>query len=412
MQDKTDQPTKARRHGAADATPALEHGKGRLPVAVNAAAAFAFLYLFLCAIKIMSSGLKAVTNDPAAQDRIHQIFAHATNPFVALTAAVLVTAIVQSSSFTTSLIITLVGGGQIDIETGVFMVMGANIGTSVTSTIAALGSLRIQRQFRRAFAAAIVHDFFNLLSVAVLFPMEWIVKALTGAGPIARLAGFVAGRLGLPTSGEGSDPIKAIAAPVIDATEWAMRLVGLGNQAGGLTVAGGLVMAVLGVVLMLMSLGLMVTNLKGALLTRLEGMFTKVFFRNDAIAYATGCVTTILVQSSSITTSLIVPLAGAGTVKLKRVFPYVLGANLGTTVTGLLAAAAVMNPAAVTVALAHTFFNIIGAAVWYPMRWVPITLAKRYALLAARKKQYALYYLLAVFIVIPGIGFVITEWVI
>ncbi len=407
-----DHTTQSRHRGARDATPALEHGKGRMPVAVNAVAAIAFLYLFLCALKIMGSGLKAVTNDPAAQERIHDILSHATNPFVALTTAVLVTAIVQSSSFTTSLIITLVGGGQFDIETGVFMVMGANIGTSVTSTIAALGSLRIQRQFRRAFAAAIVHDFFNLLSVAVLFPLEWIIKALTGSGPIARLAGFVAGHLGLPTTGEGTDPVKVISAPIIDATEWIVRLVGLGNHASGVSVAGGIVMAVIGVALLLVSLALMVANLKGALLTRIEGMFSKVFFRNDAIAYVTGCLTTVLVQSSSITTSLIVPLAGAGTVKLKRVFPYVLGANLGTTVTGLMAAAAVMNPAAMTVALAHTFFNIIGAAIWYPIRWVPITLAKRYAFLAARKKRYAMYYLLAVFIVIPGIGFVITEWLI
>lgn len=407
-----DQTTPTRPRTDPEPTPALERAKPRIPVWVNAFAAVAFLYLFLCALKIMSAGLKVLTTDPAAQERIHNALSHASNPFIALTAAVLVTAVVQSSSFTTSLIITLVGSGQFDIETGVFMVMGANIGTSVTSTIAALGSLRIQRQFRRAFAAAIVHDFFNLLTVAVLFPLEWGIKAITGAGPVARLAGFAASRLGLPTTGEGADPVKALCAPAIDATEWLVRLVGLGNQAGGLTVAGGIIMACLGVVLLLVSLALMVSNLKGALLTRLEGMFSKVFFRNDAIAYATGCIATILVQSSSITTSLVVPLAGAGTIKLKRVFPFVLGANLGTTVTGLMAAAAVLHPAAVTVGLAHTLFNIIGAAIWYPLRWVPITLAKQYALLAARKKRYALYYLLGVFIVIPGVGLAITEWLV
>ena len=394
-----------------DAGSALKHGNGQMPLAVNAVAAVVFLYLFLCSIKIMGSGLKAITHDPGAQEQIHQLFAHATNPFVALTAAVLVTAIVQSSSFTTSLIITLVGSGQLGIETGVYMVMGANIGTSVTSTIAALGSVRIKKQFRRAFAAAIVHDIFNLLSVATLFPLEWITEALTGRGIIARLTGLIAGHLGLKTGGEGPDPVKAITKPVIDVTVWAMRSVGLGTD-HGVTVAGGIVMAVVGVVLLLISLALMVTNLKGALLKRIEGMFSKVFFRNDAIAYATGCIATVLVQSSSITTSLIVPLAGAGTVKLKRVFPYVLGANLGTTVTGMMAAMAVMNPAAVTVALAHTFFNILGAGIWYPLRIVPIRLAKRYASLAAEKKRFAFFYLATVFIVIPLIGFVITEWLV
>lgn len=406
-QRSSDSPPASARDGA----PALGREKRRIPVGVNAVAAIAFLYLFLCAIKIMGAGLKAITHDPTAHERIHEFFAHTTNPFVALSAAVLVTSIVQSSSFTTSLIITLVGAGQLDIETGVFMVMGANIGTSVTSIIASLGSLRIKRQFQRAFAAAIVHDLFNLLSVAVLFPIEWILMVLMGRGPLAFVTSFLAGHLGLKTSGEGADPVKVICRPIVEATEWVVRSVGMGAEHGVSAVGGG-AMAVLGVALLLVSLALMVTNLKGALLNRLEGMFKKVFFRNDAIAYVTGCLATVLVQSSSITTSLIVPLAGAKTVKLKRVFPYVLGANLGTTVTGLMAAAAMPVPSAVTVALAHTFFNIIGAAIWYPLRWVPINLAKRYAMLAAKKKRYALYYLFTVFIVVPGIGFVITEWVV
>lgn len=390
--------------GALSDAPAITApGNGRVPVAINALLAIAFLYLFLCSLKIMGSGLKSVSKEPGAADQIQSFFSHADNPFVALTAAVLVTALVQSSSFTTSLIITLVGAGQLDVETGVFAVMGANIGTSVTSTIAALGSVRIKKQFRRAFAAAIVHDFFNLLSVAVLFPLEWIVMALTGEGPIARVTGFVAGRLGLDASQEGADPVKAICAPVVHVAEWIVGLLPVGP------IAGGLVMAVLGIALLLISLALMVTNLKGALLKRIEGVFTKVFFRNDAIAYVTGAVVTVLVQSSSITTSLIVPLAGAGTVKLKRVFPYVLGANLGTTMTGLLAATASPVPAAVTVAIAHVLFNLGGAAIWYPMRIVPIRMAKNYARLAAERKRYALLFIAVVFGVIPGIGLVITE---
>lgn len=378
-------------------------GNGRVPVLVNALLAIAFLYLFLCSLKIMGAGLKGVSKDPGAAERIQEFFEHATNPFVALTAAVLVTSLVQSSSFTTSLIITLVGAGQLDIQTGVFAVMGANIGTSITSTIAALGSVRIKRQFRRAFAAAIVHDFFNLLSVAVLFPLEWITYELTGKGLIYRATALVANHLGLDPTGKGVDPVKTICKPVIGGFEWVVSLFGLGP------IPTGIIMAAAGVGLLLLSLALMVANLKGALLKRIEGVFTKVFFRNDAIAYGTGAVVTVLVQSSSITTSLIVPLAGAGTVKLKRVFPYVLGANLGTTMTGLLAATASPVPAAVTVALAHVFFNLAGAAIWYPMRIIPIRMAKNYARLAADRKRYALLFIVVVFGVIPAIGLLITE---
>lgn len=380
-------------------------GKGRVPAWANVLLAVAFLYLFLCSIKVMGVGLTTIAKDPGASASIESFMAHATNPFVALTASVLLTALVQSSSFTTSLFIALVGSGQLTIETGVFMVMGANIGTSVTSTIVAIGSVRIRKQFRRAFAAAVVHDVFNLLTVAILFPLEWITLAMTGRGVLARGTSWIAGHLGLrETGGGGVDPVKVITAPVM---EWARAAV---DGAGLGPVSGGAALAFAGVVLLFVSLALMVMNLKGALLRRIEGAFSKVFFRNDAVAYATGAAVTVLVQSSSITTSLIVPLAGAGTVKLKRVFPYVLGANLGTTVTGLLAALAMPVPAAVTVALAHTAFNVLGAAIWYPMRSTPIGLARRLAAATSERKTYALVYLLGLFVGVPVIGIALSEW--
>ena len=66
---------------------------------------------------------------------------------------------------------------------------------------------------------------------------------------------------------------------------------------------------------------------------------------------------TIFVQSSSITTSMIIPLAGAGVVTIRQLFPYTLGANIGTTVTALLAAMTTQNDIAVTVAFSHLVFQ-------------------------------------------------------
>ncbi|MFG0252705.1 MAG: Na/Pi symporter [Phycisphaerales bacterium JB038] len=359
--------------------------------------ALAFLYLFLCAMRFMSHGFKGLAKIDAANDFIESTFAHAANPFIALTAGVLATVIAQSSSFTTSLIITLVFAGQLDFDAGVFAVMGANIGTSVTSTIAALGSLRIRRQFRRSFTAAIIHDVFNLLSVAVLFPLEW------STGIIRRTTLYLSHGLGIKEVENPTNFVKTITKPVVSFGDWLVHLVTQNELAVLITLAA------IGLLLLLLSLGLLVKNLKGALLHRLEGLFRKVFFRNDLVAYVTGAITTVLVQSSSITTSLIVPLAGAGAVKLRRVFPYVLGANLGTTVTGLIAATANPQVEAVAVAFAHVTFNLLGTALWYPLRVVPITLARKYGRLAARKKAYALAYLFTVFIVIPLIGLLITE---
>ena len=145
----------------------------------------------------------------------------------------------------------------------------------------------------------------------------------------------------------------------------------------------------------------------------LEALFRSVFFRNDLAAGVVGTITTILVQSSSITTSLIVPLAGAGAVKIGRVYAFMLGANVGTTVTGIIAAAAVPENRAIaaTVAVSHVLFNIVGISIWYPLRAVPIGLAQWYGRLASISKRYAFLFLLMVFVVVPVAGLLITELV-
>lgn len=361
------------------------------------------LYFFLSAINVMGKGLKGIGKET---DWLENLLGQADNPFVALMGAVLVTAIVQSSSFTTSLIITLTATGIMNVEAGVFAVMGANIGTSVTNIIVAMGQIRIRRQFRRAFAAALVHDIFNWLTVAILFPMEWISGSMhpEGKGFLMRGAEWAAQFFVVSDMEKPFNPIKWLTHPVVDFFNWG----------GGLVTENPIVRAtllsVVGLVLLFASLIFLVANLKGALLARIEGLFKAIFFRNDATAYVVGVLTTILVQSSSVTTSLIVPLAGAGAVRLKRVFPYMLGANLGTTVTGVIAAMANPVPAAVTVAIAHVSFNLIGTAIWYPLRWIPISLARGYSHLVARSTKYAFFFLFGVFVIFPVVGLVITEW--
>ncbi|MHC5027973.1 MAG: Na/Pi symporter [Planctomycetota bacterium] len=360
------------------------------------------LYFFLSAINVMGKGLKTLGQ---STDWIEKLLAAADNPFVALMGSVLVTAVVQSSSFTTALIITLVASGNMEMETAIYAVMGANIGTSVTNIIVSFGSVRIKKHFRRAFTAALVHDIFNWLTVALLFPLEWISSAFheSGLGLIARFASWVTDKMGLEAIEKPNSPIKVITKPVVEFVKYLVEAVFSADKAIGLA------MAVVGLLMLFASLALLVSNLKGALLRRIEGLFRRVFFRNDATAYIAGTIATILVQSSSVTTSLIVPLAGAGAVKLRRVYPFTLGANLGTTVTGVIAASANPVAAAVTVAISHVTFNLIGTAIWYPLRMVPINIARWYGRLASRSKKYALLFLFGVFVVIPLIGLAITE---
>ncbi len=377
--------------------------KPEMPAWIRGLMAGVFLYFFLCSIKIMGAGLKTLGK---ASPWLEDLLAWGDqNPFLALFSAVLITAIVQSSSFTTSLIITLVAAGSLKVETAVYAVMGANIGTSVTGIIVSLGNVRLRRQFRRAFTAALVHDIFNLLTVAVLFPIEWIGStfAANGQGPLTRFAIWLAHTMGLDAMEKPTNPISVITKPVTSGVEWVFESM-IETPA-----TQGIVVAVAGLLLLFASLVMMVTNLQGALLSRIEGLFRRVFFRNDAAAYTIGTITTILVQSSSVSTSLIIPLAGAGAVKLKRVFPFMLGANLGTTVTGVIAATAAPVEAAVAVAISHVTFNLIGTSIWYPLRRVPLGLARWYGKIAARSKRYAFVFLFVIFFIIPLIGIGITE---
>ncbi len=368
------------------------------PAWLNGIYAGICLYFFLAAINVMGAGLKSMGSS------VRAVLEGADNPMIALMGGVIVTGIVQSSSFTTSLIITLVAAGQMDLETAIFAVMGANIGTSITNNLVSF-FLRIRDQFRRGYAAALMHGNVNLLTVAILFPIEWISGLLnsSGQGWLTQFSMWAAGALGISPQQKPNSPIKAITKWVVEVFDWVAGWFTSNSQ------TQGTILAVMGLLLLFLTLVMMVKNLKGALLRRVEGLFSSILFRNDFMAWVVGIISTVFVQSSSVTTSLMIPLAGAGAVKSKRVFPFMLGCNIGTTVTGVLAASANPVAAAVGVAVCHVTFNVVGCAIWYPLRFIPIGFARWYAELAARSKRYYFLYILVVFILIPGIGYLIVR---
>ena len=119
------------------------------------------------------------------------------------------------------------------------------------------------------------------------------------------------------------------------------------------------------------------------------------------ISIIVGIILTMLVQSSSITTSMVVPMAGAGLLTLEQIFPYTLGSNIGTTITAILAALITGNIAAVTVAFAHTLFNVFGIILWWPLKKVPIAMARKFAEYSIRNKIIPIAFVLVIFFIIP-----------
>jgi sodium-dependent phosphate cotransporter len=349
------------------------------------------IYLFLVGVSSLETGIKIM-----GEDTQEALFAAVSNPIAGLCIGILGTVLVQSSSASTSVIVGLVASGALGVDDAVPMVMGANIGTTVTNTLVSLGHVRQSAEFRRAFAAATVHDFFNLLAVIVLLPLELAFGLISG------IAEFVSERLVGAAGTEWKSPVKT----------WVKGPVGwiqdLWTEVGADGNVRGVLMVVSGLVIVLVALGLITTNMRTLVADRVERSVNAFLSKGGGmVALLLGLVITVSVQSSSITTSILIPLAGAGVLSLRNAYPVTLGANVGTTITALLAALAASSPESLTVALAHTTFNVLGIVVLYGVpviRDVPIRAAEAMAQVAVTRRSLAVVYVTVVFVVLPLVG--------
>ncbi len=353
----------------------------------------AFVYLLLIAVSALGNGFSDLFGGP---DKAKELFAFATNPFMGLLMGLLATAVIQSSSTTTSVIVALCAAG-LPVSTAIPMVMGANIGTSVTNTLVSLGHIGHRREFRRAFAAATVHDFFNITAVLLFLPLEMAL------GLFDKVSGWLSGMLygGAGVNMDAFNVVGAITAPVEEGLHMLFRLIpGPVWASEGSYVLFGLVLIFASILLLGKLLRMLLTG-------RAERLFHAAVGRNALAAIGSGLFITVLVQSSSTTTSLIVPLAGAGLMKLKRVFPFTLGANIGTCVTALLAAMAITGAGAqfgLQIALVHLLFNVFGVIVIFGiplLRRVPLVCASSLAKLASERRAMAFLYIIGVFFLFP-----------
>ena len=351
------------------------------------------VYLLLIAVSALGDGFDALFGGAAAA---RELFAFATNPFMGLIMGAFATAIIQSSSTTTSILVALCAAG-LPIETAIPMVMGANVGTSVTNTLVSLGHIGHRREFRRAFAAATIHDFFNITAVLIFLPLEMMFGVMHRIS--AWMTGTIYGSSGVDLG--AFNAIGAITKPVVKVIQGGFQWL-----PGPHWVGNGL-FVLFGLALIFMSILLLGKLLRMLLTGKAEKVFHAAVGKNALAAIGSGLLITVLVQSSSTTTSLIVPLAGAGLMTLKRVFPFTLGANIGTCVTALLAAMAITGDGAdlaLQIALIHLLFNALGVAIIYGiplLRRVPLVCASSLARLASEKRAMAFLYIIGVFFVIP-----------
>lgn len=362
---------------------------------LRAAAVVALLFVFLMGVRGLGDGFTLL-----GKDLLDSFFKATSNPFVGLMVGLLATTLMQSSSVTTSMIVALVAAPEnpLPVMNAVPMIMGANIGTTVTNTIVALAHIGRPEEFRRAFAVATCHDFFNFIAVIVLLPLE------IATGFLSKTAAVFAG--GLANSGAGlklDNPLKTALKAALDPIQSVLSSLSESD------VTQGVLLILISGVLIFVALLQIVKVMRAAMLSKAESSIEKVLGRSAILGMTVGVLVTGMVQSSSITTSLLVPLAGAGLLTLEQAFPVTLGANIGTTLTALMASLAVSGPnaeAGVVIALTHLMFNLTGIALIYPVaavRRLPLTAARKLADVAVGSKVLAIVYVAVLFYALPAL---------
>lgn len=348
-------------------------------------------YLLIVAVDLIGLGLQSATGD-----RVLELFALATNPFLGLIVGTLTTALVQSSSTVTSIVVGLVSGG-LPVVTAIPIVMGANIGTSITNTLVSLGHMGDHEEFRRAFAAATIHDFFNIFSVVIFLPLEILLHPIEKTAHVLAKSFVSTGSMEI----NSLNVVTVITQPVV------VRLTAMIH--GLSSPFEGVILTMMGIVLIFTAIIYLGKLLKNLMAGHAQGMFHAAIGKGAIAGISMGTLMTVLVQSSSTTTSLMVPLAASNIFQLEQIYPFTLGANIGTCITALLAATSVSGEQAIPaleIALVHLLFNTFGVIVIYGIpvfRRLPILSAQTLANVACERKEVAFFYILSVFFLVPGL---------
>jgi len=369
---------------------------------VRALAVVLLLFVFLLGVNGLGEGFKSL-----GRGLLDSFFAATENPFMGLMVGLLATTLVQSSSVTTSLIVGLVAAPEnpLPIANAVPMIMGANIGTTVTNTIVALGHMGRKEEFRRAFSVATCHDFFNYIAVVLLLPLEMLTGFLQRGA--TELSSLLTGFSGME---KYDSPIKGLLKAALEPIRDGIGAVFRSDRLAAIA------LIVLSVMLIFTALMLLVRLLRELMHSRVEIIVSRGLHRSPLYAMLVGILVTALVQSSSITTSLLVPLAGAGLLTLHQAFPITIGANIGTTITALMAALAVSGEhaqAGIVIALVHLLFNVSATLIIFPIkaiRNVPLRAATWLARVAIRSRVWALLYVAVLFYLLPALFAVVNHY--
>lgn len=311
-----------------------------------------------------------------------------SNPFTGLFIGLLVTAMLQSSSTTTSIVVALVASGSISLQGAIPIIMGANVGTTITSTIVSLGFINKKKEFRRAVAAGTYHDFFNILTVIVLFPLEYYY------GFLSAISEWIANLFYTPRSQLIEKSVNHFWFGFAPINEFLIK-----------NIPSAFVLTIVALVLLFTSILIFRRLISNLLKVKSPEVFSRFFFKSPLKSFAWGLLTTAAIRSSTITTSVVVPIVAKKIVSLRQAAPFIMGANIGTTITAFIAALLYSNTSiALSIAIAHFLFNLFGVFLFFPvpaLHRLPLELANGMGKVTLKYRLAGFVYLLTTFFFLP-----------
>ncbi len=336
---------------------------------------------FLFALDLATESLKSIVG----LNYLRKSFKEVYSPFVGLFVGLLTTAFVQSSSLITSLSVALVASGTLSVQNAVPIVMGANIGTTITCMLVSFGHVMRKKEFRKAVSGSMLHVAFNLIPAILIFPLEYYWGFLSKISLL--MASWFAGEQN-GINFQGFYFNEHITIPLIKTLHIEKYAV--------IWLGGAILLAFLCIRLFIVVFRKVLVN---DFMKRIENVFWAKPWRG----FAWGTLITALIHSSTVVTSFLVTLIGSNKLSLRQAFPLVMGANLGTTLTALTASLG-KSEEAMSIAFAHLLFNSISVILVLPFPWVQtkiILLARHFGKLTMRHRLAGFLYVLIVFFLLP-----------
>lgn len=345
------------------------------------------LFLFLFSLDLLSN---AAVKTHGFIDK--EVIESLNNPFISFAIGLFLTAIFQSSSLTTSLTVVLVGKSLIGFKAAIFIMMGANLGTTITSMIISLGHLSSAKGFKKAISCALLHHNFNLISILLFFPLEYFF------GLFSNTTNLIVTKLGFKFENFHQSS---------NFFEFNIEKFNTFLHAN----FPSWMIFLFGILLLFISIRLFISLLKVALLTRFDEKIESYFFGNQLVSLFSGLGITALIHSSTVVTAFLVPYTATSKISLKKAYPFIIGANIGTTFTAIVAALS-SNSLAMSLAFAYFLFNFLGLISFYPTQFqrnIILKPAKYMGKAISRNPLLLFVYVLLVFFVIPFITIALSR---